>query len=272
MSAPATPVALVSGISSGIGREIAHKLVGTGFRVFGTVRQAEVAGPAGVTLLRVDVRSDEDVRAAVNAVVDAAGRIDVLVNNAGATLLGAIEETSLEQARELFDVNFFGALRLIRAVLPGMRAQKSGRLIHISSVLGFLPAPFMGLYAATKHATEAMSETLDHEVRGFGIRSVLVEPGFTRTAFGKNSSLADMPIDDYATTRDAVAAKVQGEVERGGDPADIARVMLRAALAKNPRLRYTAGRGASMLAMLRRFLPPGALDGGIRKKFGIAST
>src|SRR5207248_9420552 len=137
------------------------------------------------------VRDPASIDAGVREVLEKAGRIDLLVNNAGGSVMGAIEETSLEQARDLFEVNFFGAARLTQAVLPAMRAQKSGRIVFISSVFGFLPAPFMGFYAASKHALEGLAESLDHEVRTLGIRAALVEPGFMRTSLETNGIVAD---------------------------------------------------------------------------------
>jgi short-subunit dehydrogenase len=141
----------------------------------------------------LDVRDEESVDAGVQAVLDQAGRIDALINNAGSVLFGSLEETSIDEAKALFETNFFGVLRMCQAVLPIMRRQNDGRIVNISSVLGFLPAPYMGIYATTKHALEGYSESLDHEVRQFGIRVSLIEPGFTRTNLNKNSELVTQP-------------------------------------------------------------------------------
>src|SRR5205807_7234616 len=127
-------------------------------------------------------------------VLGRSGRIDVLVNNAGLGITGAAEESSIEQARALFDTNLFGSMRMTRAVLPQMREQGSGRIINVSSVLGLVPAPFGALYAATKHAIEGYSESVDHEVRDYGIRVLRVEPAYTRTSFDATASLADDPL------------------------------------------------------------------------------
>src|SRR3954447_17267957 len=177
-------VALVTGTSSGIGEAAARALVDAGFTVYGTSRRA-IAGEErdGVTFLPVDVTDDESVARGVREVLGRSGRIDVLVNNAGLGIAGAAEESSIEQARALFDTNVFGSIRTTRAVLPQMREQGSGRIINVSSVLGFLPAPFGALYSATKHAMEGYSESLDHEVREHGVRVLLVEPAYTRTSF-----------------------------------------------------------------------------------------
>jgi NAD(P)-dependent dehydrogenase (short-subunit alcohol dehydrogenase family) len=170
-------VVLITGASSGIGRATAELLTSRGYRVFGTARNPDTVVPLqGVELLPLDVRDDGSVQAGVETALSRGGRIDVLVNNAGYAVVGAIEETSPSEAQALFDTNVFGVLRMVRAVLPAMRRQGSGTIVNTSSVLGFLPGPFMGLYASSKHALEGLSESLDHEVRGFGIRVVLVEP------------------------------------------------------------------------------------------------
>ena len=144
----------------------------------------------------LDVRDDESVKRGVEEILAKTGRIDVLVNNAGSSIVGAIEETDAAQARDLFDVNFFGAVGVTRAVLPTMRAQRSGRIVFVSSVLGFLSAPYMGFYAASKHAIEGYAESLDHEVRGLGIRAILVEPTFMKTRLDRNAAVAAQTIGD----------------------------------------------------------------------------
>src|SRR3954453_7370814 len=165
MPAETGRVALVTGASSGIGEAAAHELLAAGFTVYGTSRKA-VPGEerGGVVFLPLDVTDDQSVIGAVREVLGRSGRIDVLVNNAGVGVSGAAEESSIEQARALFETNLFGSIRTTRAVLPHMREQRSGRIINVSSVLGFMPAPYMALYAATKHAIEGYSESLDHEV------------------------------------------------------------------------------------------------------------
>jgi NAD(P)-dependent dehydrogenase (short-subunit alcohol dehydrogenase family) len=156
---------LVTGVSSGIGREIAQLLTERGARVFGTARDPKSAQPIpGVEIVRMDVTDDASVSEAVQGIVRKAGPAQILVNNAGYALTGALEETSLEEARQQFETNFFGVLRVTNAVLPEMRQAGHGRIVNISSVVGFIPAPFMGMYAASKHAIEGYTETLDHEV------------------------------------------------------------------------------------------------------------
>ena len=186
-------VALVTGVSSGIGQATALRLYDLGYRTFGTVREHSQPQPGNIELVRVDVRDRNSVDEGVATVFERAGRIDLLVNSAGAAIIAAAEETTPEEARDLFETNFFGIMRMTQAVLPAMRAQRSGRIINISSVLGFLPAPFMSVYAATKHAVEGYSESLDHEVRNFGVRVIVVEPGFTRTNLGRHCFSLRLP-------------------------------------------------------------------------------
>src|SRR4051794_22017539 len=194
-------VALVSGASSGIGEAAARELVAAGFTVYGTSRKASAGEQReGVTFLPLDVTDDSWVAAAAGDGLPPAGHIDVLVNNAGFGIAGAAEESSVEQARALFETNVFGSMRVTRAVLPVMRTQGSGRIINVSSIVGLIPVPFMALYASSKHALEGYSESLDHEVREHGVRVLLIEPGFTKTAFDANP--ADEPLPLYAQRRE----------------------------------------------------------------------
>jgi NAD(P)-dependent dehydrogenase (short-subunit alcohol dehydrogenase family) len=158
-------ITLVTGVSSGIGQEIATMLAERGARVFGTVRNPQSAAFAGgVELVRMDVTDDSSVTEAVQNIMKKAGPIQFLVNSAGYSFMGALEETSVAEARQQFETNFFGVLRVTNAVLPGMRLLGNGRIVNISSVLGFLPAPYWGIYAASKHAVEGYTESLDHEI------------------------------------------------------------------------------------------------------------
>src|SRR5260370_10489117 len=193
-------VARARGVSWGIGRAIAGLLPRHGFRVFGTARANGGAKRAieNVELVHVDVRNEESVHFCVRTVLDRAGRIDGLVNNAGYTLIGSLEETTIEEAKQLFDTNFFGVLRMTQAALPFMREQRSGRIVNIGSLVGFVPAPYQGIYCASKHALEGYSESFDHEVRKFGIHVSVVEPGFTRTNIAQNSQIAGCPLEVYA--------------------------------------------------------------------------
>jgi short-subunit dehydrogenase len=258
-------VALVTGASTGIGRATARALQTAGFRVFGTSRRAVAEGSDGVTMLTCDVTDEASVAKLVDEVLAKAGRIDLLVNNAGIGLLGGAEESSIAQAQALFDVNVFGILRMTNAVLPAMRRQGKGRIINMSSILGLIPSPYNALYASTKHAIEGYSESLDHELRTLGIRVVLVEPGVTRTAFEENITRPDLPLPIYDAVRTRMAALMRKLIETGDAPDVVADTVVKAATKVAPRRRYTAGKQAGQVRFLRRFLPEAMVDKSLRK-------
>ncbi|MGF6507780.1 oxidoreductase [Paraburkholderia sp. 32] len=263
-------VVVVTGVSSGIGRAAAEKFARRGCRVFGTVRSIAKAAPIpGVELVEMDVRDDASVQAGIQSVIDRARRIDVLVNNAGTSMIGAVEETSTAEASSLFDTNVFSILRTTQAVLPHMRAQRGGRIVNVSSVLGFLPAPYMGLYSASKHAVEGLTETLDHEVRQFGIRVTLVEPSFTRTNLDVNASQASSKIAAYDRERALASSATVNSVKGGPAPDGVAKTIVEAALG-SWRMRRTPAGEASLLSKLRRFMPSRPVDSSLRKTFGLA--
>ena len=271
MSQPGQKTAIVTGASSGIGLATAKALSAVGYRVFGTSRRAASLPGLPVTMLTCDLTDEASVADLVASVLDETGRIDLLVNNAGFGISGGAEESSDAQAKALFDVNLFGAIRAIRAVLPAMRRQGRGRIVNISSVLGLIPAPYMALYAASKHALEGYSESLDHEVRGQGIRVTLVEPGYTRTSFDQNLVRPDVPLGLYAEAR-AEADKVLREVMATADaPEVVAHIVVAAATAATPRRRYTAGRMARQVSLLRRFVPANLFDKSLRKQMRLAN-
>lgn len=263
-------IVLVTGVSSGIGRAAAEQFAQRGCEVFGTVRHLSKAAPIrGVTLLEMDVRDAASVQRAVAAVLSRAGRIDVLVNNAGTNLLGAVEETSVSEAQALFDTNLLGILRTAQAVLPSMRERQAGRIVNVSSVLGFLPAPYMGWYAASKHAVEGLSETLDHEVRQFGVRVTLVAPSYTRTSLDANSPQASAPLAAYDREREIVTTAVSGHIGEAPPPDRVAATIVAAALGRW-RMRHTPPGHAALLSKLRRFMPAGPVDASLRKGLGLA--
>jgi short-subunit dehydrogenase len=258
--------AVVTGASSGIGEATAERLAKAGYKVYGTSRRGAQAGRRSFEMLTLDVTSDESVAGAVGKVIAAEGQIDLLVNNAGFGVApGAAEESSMAQARSIFDTNFFGIVRMTRAVVPHMRRRRAGRIINIGSVLGFLPMPFGALYAATKHAIEGYSESLDHELRTRGIRVSIIEPAYTKTQFDANFLEPDSKLDVYREVRAAVSKTVKEVMVGADDPDVVADVVLRAAGAAHPKLRYTAGGLANRLRLLRRFAPAGLVDAGIRK-------
>jgi NAD(P)-dependent dehydrogenase (short-subunit alcohol dehydrogenase family) len=262
----ARPVAIVTGASGGIGEATARALHAAGYRVFGTYRKPPATKLTGIEYLVSDVTNDGSVQAAVDQVLAKAGRIDLLVNNAGVGLVGGAEESSLEQAKSLFDVNLFGVIRLTKAVLPTMRRQGSGRIINLSSVMGLIPAPFMALYAASKHAVEGYSESLDHEIRGSGIRVVLVEPAYTRTSFEGNVYQADQQLEVYQSARTNAQGVLRDGMKTADTPELVASAVVKAATDANPARRYTAGRVARQISLLRRFVPASAFDKSLRKQ------
>jgi NAD(P)-dependent dehydrogenase (short-subunit alcohol dehydrogenase family) len=258
--------AIVTGASSGIGEATAERLAAAGYRVFGTSRRAASAGQRSFEMLTLDVTSDQSVEAAVREVVRRADRIDVLVNNAGFGVAPAgAEESSIEQAQSIFDTNFFGIVRMTRAVVPEMRQRGGGRIINIGSVLGFLPMPYGALYAATKHAVEGYSESLDHELRTLGIRVSVIEPAYTRTPFDANFLEPDATLEEYREVRAAVNKRVKEVMATAEQPRVVADVVLKAASAARPKVRYTAGGLAGRLRLLRTYLPAGLMDAGIRR-------
>ena len=266
MAAKTDRVALVTGASSGIGEAAARALVGAGFTVYGTSRRATPGEKRGeVVFLPLDVTDDESVADAVREVLDRSGRIDVLVNNAGLGVAGAAEESSLEQARALFETNLFGSIRMTRAVLPHMREQHSGRIINVSSIVGLIPVPYMALYASSKHALEGYSESIDHEVREHGVRVLLVEPGFTKTSFDANLAAADTPLPVYAQQRKIVDAGLTDALKAGDEPSIVAHAIVAAATDERPKLRYPAGKTARRVSKARRYAPTTIFDKQIRK-------
>jgi NAD(P)-dependent dehydrogenase (short-subunit alcohol dehydrogenase family) len=265
MSKSERGVALITGASSGIGLETARALSRNGYRVFGTSRKAMSDTGDGVTMLVCDVTDDRSVQDLVDEVVRRAGRIDLLVNNAGIGLLGGAEESSAAQAKALFDVNVFGVFRVTNAVLPVMRRQGGGRIVNMGSLVGLIPAPFNALYSSSKHAIEGYSESLDHEVRTQGIRVVLVEPGGIRTSFEDNIVRADHPLPEYDTVRTAAEALMRDIIAAGDPPEIVAETVIKAANAAAPKRRYTAGKLAGQVRFIRRFLPESFVDARLRK-------
>lgn len=259
-------VALVTGASSGIGRAAATALVGAGFQVVGTSRNAAGTLPAaGITYIDLDVTDDTSVSHAVDEVIDRFGRIDVLVNNAGVGSSGAAEDSSIELDMRVFNINVFGVMRMTKAVLPHMRAQGAGRVVNISSIVGIIPQPYMAAYAASKWAIEGYTESVDHEVREHGIRVVMVEPAWTNTDFEANNLVGDRPVDAYASQRRVFADYMVDAVKNGDASSVVASSILAAASDRAPKLRYPAGKRVAPVSRMRRYVPTGAFDAQLRK-------
>ena len=265
-------IALVTGASSGIGEATAQRLAMAGYKVYGTSRRASPSGQRSFAMLSLDVTSDESVEAAISQLIRSEGRIDLLVNNAGFGVApGGAEESSIEQAKAIFETNFFGLIRVTRAVVPYMRRQGNGRIINIGSVLGFLPMPYGALYSATKHAVEGYSESLDHELRTRGIRVSVIEPAYTKTQFDANFLAPDSKLDEYRDSRALLDEVLKEVMATADDPAVVADVVLKAASAVHPKLRYTAGKLAGRLRLLRRFAPAALVDDGVRKSLRLGT-
>ena len=224
-SANDKPVWLVTGCSTGFGRELSKVLIARGYRVVATARDpkkiADLVDDHGSTALasKLDVGNQADIDATVEAAKQKFGRIDVLVNNAGYGYLAAVEEGEDADIRAMFETNFFGLAAMTRAVLPVMRAQKSGAIVNISSMGGFIGFPGSGYYAATKFAVEGLSESLAKEVAPFGIKVLIVEPGPFRTDWaGRSLKVPTRPIDAYEET--AIARRRQTQGYSGNQPGD----------------------------------------------------
>lgn len=251
-----TSVILITGASTGIGLATAKLLAAHRYHVFGTSRQPEKHAITEFALLPLDVREDASVAACVDAVMLQTGRIDVLVNNAGVSLSGAVEEASIEDAKRLFETNFFGVLRMVNAVLPIMRRQRSGHIINISSLAGIMGVPYIGLYSASKHALEGYSEALRYEVKSFGIRVALVEPGDTRTDIAINTPTPEHRISDYDGRREQVNAMHTANVANGTAADSIAQAIARVIDNPRPGLRYPITKGLEIFVPLARRLLP----------------
>lgn len=263
-------VALVTGASSGIGLAAAQALRRAGYQVFGTSRKPMPDTAEGITMLICDVIDDESVQRLIDEVLSRAGRIDLLVNNAGLGLFGGAEESSVAQVKSLFDVNLFGIIRVTNAVLPSMRRRGRGRIINIGSILGLIPAPYAAHYSASKHAIEGYSESLDHEVRAFNIRVSVIEPAFVRTVFDQNGIRPDSILNEYDGARAGVAALLGDVMPKADLPDVVADVVVKAAAAARPRRRYTAGNAAKQISILRRLAPAELFDRALRKEFRLS--
>lgn len=268
MTASSNKVALVTGASSGIGEATAKELAKAGFTVYAAARRVqrmEHLSALGIRPLAMDVTDDPSMEAGVTAIVEATGRIDVLVNNAGYGSYGALEDVPLDEARAQMDVNVFGAARLTQLVLPHMRAQRSGTVVNVTSMGGKITTPLGGWYHATKFALEALSDCLRMEIAPFGIHVVIIEPGGVRTEW------ADIAADKvrevsaggaYADQGAAMATSLSSELSSriSSRPELIGRTIVRAVTAKRPRTRYAVGSGAKPLIALRTLLPDRAFD------------
>ena len=265
-------IVLVTGASSGIGAEIAAAFARSGARVFGTSRKPELAtAPAGVELLAYDSFVDGSGEACVRAVLERAGRLDVLVCNAGMGIGGSVEDVPLADARLQFEANVFGPLALIRAALPGMRKRGSGFVLVMGSAAGRIAVPFQGHYSAAKFALEGVVESLRLELGPFGVRAALIEPGDTRTGFtGARRVLDSSP--DYVEACARAIGVMEKDERSGADPARVGNLAVRLARKRSLRVRYPIGPAFQRLALgLKRVLPSRAFEAFLAVYYKIGS-
>jgi NAD(P)-dependent dehydrogenase (short-subunit alcohol dehydrogenase family) len=266
---PDPQVVLITGCSTGIGRATAERLARAGHTVYATARRPESIEDlkeSGCRTLALDVTSEESMSAAVAAVERAEGGIGALVNNAGYSQNGAVETVPLADVRAQFETNVFGLLRMCQLVLPGMRRRGEGTIVNLSSMGGRFTLPGGGIYHATKHAVEAISDAMRFEVSSFGVHVVLIEPGIIRSSFGETAagsvSAGDGPYAEFnAAVAEANATASDGPLGKlGGEPDDVAKVIEAAIAARRPRSRYRVTASARVLLTQRRLLPDRAWD------------
>lgn len=270
------PVALVTGGSSGIGESTARALLAKAFTVYAVARRVDrmaALSSEGVHTFAMDVTDDDSMVAGVRRIVEEQGRLDVLVNNAGYGSYGAVEDVPIEEARRQFEVNVFGLARLVQLVTPHMRAQGSGRIINISSIGGKFYEPFGAWYHATKFAVEGFSDSLRMELRPFGIKVVLVEPGPIRTEWNeiaRDSLLERSGSGAYASyTRRAHGVMERfDEPSRASTPEEVADKIVKAATVRRPAARYPVGRGARVITTSRDLLPDRVFDEVVSRTYG----
>jgi NAD(P)-dependent dehydrogenase (short-subunit alcohol dehydrogenase family) len=266
-------VVLVTGASSGVGQSTARLLARENYKVFGTSRNPGIVEAIpGVEMLPLDVRADDSVRACVEAVSSRAGHIHVLINNAGYELAGAVEELTSEETRAQFQTNFFGVVRMVHAVLPAMRQLRRGHIVNVSSLAGVSSIPFLGMYCASKFALEGYTEALRHEVKPFNIRVSLTEAGFLKTPMMNHRQIAANRITEYDPWRRRALDATRAYEEKGPGPELVAETLLEIISNDTPRLRYSIGQQAKSVARLRRFLPAGMYEQGVRRTFSLDKT
>lgn len=269
------PVVLVTGCSTGIGREAVAHLRKAGFLVVATARRldaiADLAAPGEVEVDALDVTVAAERARVVAAILVRHGRIDALVNNAGWGAVAAAEETTPELMQRMFDTNVFAAHELARLVLPPMRKAGGGRIVNVASVAGHIAVPLMGAYCATKFALRALTQAMDAEVRPFGVRALLIEPGFIKTKFGERAStetraaVSDPRASPYAAMYRRWAKRRAGD--HGAHPRVIARAIVHACASQSPRFHNFAPLHAKSANLLKRLLPDSVLSAGMRLYF-----
>lgn len=259
-------VILVTGASSGFGQQIATELAAKGHRVFGTSRNPK-GDSDGVRMLQLDVTDDASAKACVDALLKEAGRLDVLVNNAGSGLTGAIEHCSMDEIRWQMETNFFGAIRMVQLALAAMRTQGQGRVITVGSLAGHAALPYQGFYSASKHALEAINEALRLELRGTGIDSTIICPGDFNTGFTDARVFSKVAHPPHHEQQMASTVSIYERDERNGEnPAQLAQLVMQLVEAERVKVRYRVGRMDQTLGIqLKRVLPAGWFEYLMRK-------
>jgi NADP-dependent 3-hydroxy acid dehydrogenase YdfG len=264
-------VILVTGASSGIGWATAERFRTAGHKVFGTSRSPEAKGPVGVTMLCLDVEQDDSVRTCVSAVLADAGQVDVLVSNAGRLVFGPSEEVPLAEAQRMFETNFWGAVRVVNAVLPGMRARKRGHVILVGSMAAWVALPLNAFYSASKAALGRYAEALRHEVMHLGLQVALIEPSEIVTAFWERAHKVPSRLPDYTPIRDPIFAGLKPLLARAPQPERLAALIDEVARAANPKPVYRFGGLARRMPWMRVILPGRSFERGLRRQFGLPS-
>lgn len=280
-------VAVVTGSSSGIGLETSLAFARNGFHTYATMRNLEdgsrhimdIATKENLPLqpVQLDVNNDKSVKDAINRIVKEKGRIDIVINNAGYDLAGAIEEISYDDMKAQFETNFFGAVKVMKSVIPIMRNQRNGKIVNITSIGGRVAIPFHSIYHATKFALEGLSESIQYELEPFGIKIILIEPGTVRSDFWKNmktaatkpsgsESTTDLP---YSQMKIKIAESLKQVAENGLHPSEVAKAILDATTSDNPDFRYLVGKDATMTIEIRKNMSDREFGNSIKKQFNL---
>jgi NAD(P)-dependent dehydrogenase (short-subunit alcohol dehydrogenase family) len=266
------PTVLITGASSGIGAATAQYLSERGFRVFGTSRRP-AASPVSETnpihWIQMDVCEDESVRDGVEQVLAAVGQLDALVCNAGTGIFGSVEEVPISEAKQQFETNFFGVLRLLGAVLPGMREARRGRIAVVGSLAGRASNPFRAHYSASKAAVESVVFAAANELHPYGVGISLIEPGDINTPFEDNSDWPDISTSAYAERAERAGRVMRDALPRAPGPEIVAAAIHRALTARKPRLRYPVGPDSTLVPLGRRLFPDRLILKLIRNHFKV---
>ena len=255
-------VVFITGASSGIGKAIATHLSNNGYTVYGTSRHDVDSSNLNFRFLRLDVRNEESIQKAVTTIIEKEGRIDVLINNAGLGMIGALEDTSIEETKSIFETNVFGMLAVCNEVIPHMRSEKSGMIINTSSIAGQIGLPYRGVYNATKHAIEGFSEALSMELRPFNVKVIILEPGDFRTNINTNRKVSKKSLDPsspYYESFNRTHEQVFEEVNNSWPPEKIARDVERIINYRYPRLRFISAPLKQKLSIIMHKILPARL-------------